>query len=265
PDRGVPAQPQGELPLLRLQAALPAVAGGPAPVPGGGRWIVNVDRRPSYPEEIRRVMKADPTPQQWKAISMPLEPYVVVAGAGSGKTSVIAARVVYLALVALGRLDAPHPGVLPGNVLCLTFTNKATEHLMLTIRYALSDLGLPEGEEPTILNYHGFAAQVLERHGLLAGIEPHQRVLTPAQRTELCARVLDQMAFEHVKTEWQPSVVDKILNLADQAANHRRTPEEIEAFVQDRLPHMAAYRTEQAHQAALERLELARAAAVFRD
>src|SRR5262249_50387423 len=147
---------------------------------------------------IRHVMGgADPTEEQWRAISMPLEPYVVVAGAGSGKTSVIAARVVYLALVALGRLDAEPPGVLPGNVLCLTFTNKATENLVSRIRRALAGLDLPEGEEPTIANYHGFAAQVLERHGLLAGIEPGQRILTQAQRTELCSRVLDDLSFQH--------------------------------------------------------------------
>ena len=36
---------------------------------------------------------------------MPLEPYVLIAGAGSGKTSVMAARVVYLALAATGRVD----------------------------------------------------------------------------------------------------------------------------------------------------------------
>src|SRR5207245_6845526 len=98
-----------------------------------------------------------PTEEPWRATSMPLRPYVVVAGAGSGKTSVIAARVVYLALVAMGRLDADHPGVLPGNMLCLTFTNKATENLFLRIRRALSSLDLPEGEEPTIANYHSFA------------------------------------------------------------------------------------------------------------
>ena len=54
------------------------------------------------PDEIVAALGAEPTPEQWRAISMPLEPYVVVAGAGSGKTSVMAARVVYLALVALG-------------------------------------------------------------------------------------------------------------------------------------------------------------------
>src|SRR5438094_2397661 len=102
----------------------------------------------TYPPEIVAAMGADPTDEQWRAISMPLEPCVVVAGAGSGKTSVIAARVVYLALVAMGRLQADHAGALPGSVLCLTFTNKATENLSLRIRRALSGLDLPEGEEP---------------------------------------------------------------------------------------------------------------------
>ena len=217
------------------------------------------------PPEIRDVMGADPTPEQWRAISMPLEPYVVVAGAGSGKTSVIAARVVYLALVAQGRLDADHHGLLPGNILCLTFTNKATEHLMLMVRSALASLELPEGEEPTILNYHGFAAQVLERHGLLAGIERDQRILTPAQRIELCARVLDRMSFEHVRAEWQPSVIDKILNLADQAANHRIEPDEIIEFVSSRLDELSGYRSEKAYAAALERIELAHAMKQFQE
>src|SRR5437588_6913926 len=160
-----------------------------------------------YPQEVVAAMGAEPTAEQWRAITMPLEPYVVVAGAGSGKTSVIAARIVYLALVAMGRVEAPHDGVLPGCVLCLTFTNKATENLTQRVRRALSTLELPEGEEPEILNYHSFAAQVVDRYGLLIGAEPGERVLTPAQRNELCRRVLDRMSFDQVAAEWQPSVV----------------------------------------------------------
>jgi DNA helicase-2/ATP-dependent DNA helicase PcrA len=219
----------------------------------------------AYPKEIVLAMGAEPTVDQWAAISMPLEPYVVVAGAGSGKTSVIAARVVYLALVAAGRIHADHRGVFPGDVLCLTFTNKATEHLTLKIRRALATLDLAEGEEPTVLNYHGFAAQVLERHGLLAGIEPAQRVLTLAQRSELCGRVLDELSFEYVSAEWQPSLIDKILSLADQLADHRREPEEVIAFSQERLPALSQHRGEAAYRAALERIELAGAVRRFQE
>lgn len=218
----------------------------------------------SYPREIVEFMGGDPTEEQWRAISMPLEPYVLVAGAGSGKTSVMAARVVYLALVALGRIEATNEGVLPGNVLCLTFTNKATENLALRIRHALAPVDLPEGEEPEIANYHGFAAQVLQRYGMLAEVEPGQRVLTSAQRTELCSRVLDLMTFQYVKTEWQPSVVAKILELADQAANHRRSPEEIIRFNEARMEALKGHRSDRAYGASQERIELARAVELFR-
>lgn len=218
-----------------------------------------------YPPEIVTVMGGRaPTAEQWTAISWPLEPYVLVAGAGSGKTSVMAARVVYLALAAMGRLEADHAGVLPGNVLCLTFTNKATENLKARVRHALADLHLAEGEEPEITNYHGFAAQLLDRYGMLAGIEPDQRVLSPAQRTELCARVMDLMTFEHVVTERQEGVIDNILMLDDQASNHRRTPQEIVAFNEERLEQLKEHRSDRAYQAALERIELAKGAAIFR-
>jgi DNA helicase II / ATP-dependent DNA helicase PcrA len=218
----------------------------------------------TYPPEVVEALGAEPTPEQWRAISMPLEPSVVVAGAGSGKTSVMAARVVYLALAAMGRVDAGHSGVLPGNVLCLTFTNKATENLSRRVRRALDALDLDEGEEPTILNYHGFAAEIIERHGLLAGIEPGQRILSTAQRAELCARVLDEMTFRHVPSEWQPSVVTKILELAEQAANHRVTPERIIAFVEGRLEELRTISTsDRAYDAARERLELAEAVVRF--
>jgi DNA helicase II / ATP-dependent DNA helicase PcrA len=216
------------------------------------------------PPEIVSAMGAEPTDEQWAAISMPLEPYVLIAGAGSGKTSVMAARVVYLALVALGRVDAHHRGALPGNVLCLTFTNKATENLQIRVRRALRSLDLPEGEEPEVLNYHGFAASLLDRYGVLAGIEPGQRVLSGAQRNELCARVLDEMTFQHATATYQPTLVSKILELDDQAANHLRTPDEIAAFVRDRLEALQAHRSDRAYVNAQERLELAEAAGRYR-
>jgi DNA helicase-2/ATP-dependent DNA helicase PcrA len=219
----------------------------------------------TIPREIVVAMGDRPTPEQWAAIAAPLEPSVIVAGAGSGKTSVMAARIVYLALVALGRLEATHGGVLPGDVLCLTFTNMATENLILRVRRALSSLDLPDGEEPTILNYHGFAAEILDRHGLLAGVEPGQRILSNAGRAQLCARVLDEMVFEHTPAEWQPSLVAKILELSEQASNHLVEPDQIVAFCRERLEVLLTFgRSDRAYQAALERIELAEAVERYR-
>ncbi len=218
----------------------------------------------AYPEPIVSFLGNEPTEEQWRAISYPLEPFALIAGAGSGKTSVMAARVVYLGMVAAGMLEADHPGVAPGNVLCLTFTNKATEHLRLRVRRALTELRLDEGEEPEIANYHGFAAQVLERHGMLIGLEPGQRVITPAQRAQIAERVLDSMTFRNLTTRWQPTIVGNILALDEQLQNHLVLPEEVEAHVRGKLDTLRAARSAEPYQAALERLELAEAVRRFR-
>jgi DNA helicase-2/ATP-dependent DNA helicase PcrA len=215
------------------------------------------------PEAITRFLGAQPTGEQWRAISYPLRPFALVAGAGSGKTSVMAARVIYLALAAQGLVEGD--GVMPGNVLCLTFTTKATENLSLRIRRALASIeGLQEGEEPEVLNYHGFAAQVIERHGMRVGIEPDQRIVTPAQRMEIAARVLDEMTFERSSTRWQPTIVQRILALDDQLQNHLRTPEELQEHVDSKLQFLESAKSDEPYEAAFERSELARAVAVFR-
>ncbi|HEY5859494.1 MAG TPA: ATP-dependent DNA helicase, partial [Actinomycetota bacterium] len=138
------------------------------------------------------------------------------------------------------------------------------ENLRSRVRRALAGVDLPEGEEPEIVNYHAMAAQVLDRYGILAGIEPGQRVLSQAQRVELAGRVLDEMTFDHVKTEWQPSVVDKILNLDAQAQNHLVEPDAIVEFCTSRLEALKGNRSDRAYYSALERIELAKASAVFR-
>ena len=118
---------------------------------------------------------------------------------------------------------------------------------------------------PRSSNYHALAAQVIDRYGILAGIETGRRVLSQAQRVAIAGRVLDEMSFEHVKTEWQPSVVDKILNLDGQIANHLVDPDDVVAFVEERLPVFKEIaRTDRVYHAALERIELARAVGVFR-
>lgn len=70
-----------------------------------------------------------PTPEQAAVIEAPLVPGLVVAGAGSGKTETMAARVVYL--VATGQ-------VRPDQVLGLTFTRKAAAALSQRIRRRLA-------------------------------------------------------------------------------------------------------------------------------
>ena len=154
------------------------------------------------PEQLREVLGADFTfsAQQFAAITAPLEPAVVIAGAGSGKTTVMAARVVWL--VATGR-------VRPDQVLGLTFTTKATAELQQRIRESLRNAGLlpdrarpltdgeEEVEEPTVATYHSYASNLLAEHGLRIGHEPDTRLIADASRYQLAARAVP-VSYTHL-------------------------------------------------------------------
>ena len=165
--------------------------------------------------------------QQWAAISAPLAPAVVVAGAGSGKTTLMAARVVYLVLTGQVRTD---------EVLGLTFTTKAASELRTRIREALASAGAlddtdPEAEgvlEPTVATYNAYAAGLLTDHGLRIGHEPDTRVITDAARYQLGARVVDRHTGEVVHlTDHPQTVIQNLLALDSAMSEHLVGPDEV--------------------------------------
>ena len=81
------------------------------------------------PRDLCDLLRVPFTTEQLRAATAPMEPAVIVAGAGSGKTAVMAARVVWL--VVTGQVS-------PSAVLGLTFTNKAAAELSSRIRGALA-------------------------------------------------------------------------------------------------------------------------------
>ncbi|MFC7638052.1 UvrD-helicase domain-containing protein [Streptomyces thermogriseus] len=87
------------------------------------------------PEQLKELLGIPFTPEQTACITAPLAPQVIVAGAGSGKTTVMAARVVWL--VGTGQ-------VAPEQVLGLTFTNKAAGELADRVRKALVKAGVTD-------------------------------------------------------------------------------------------------------------------------
>ncbi|HEY3527837.1 MAG TPA: ATP-dependent DNA helicase [Nocardioides sp.] len=176
------------------------------------------------PADLRAVMRTDyeVSPQQWAAISAPLDPAVVIAGAGSGKTSVMAARVVYL--VVTGQVS-------PDQVLGLTFTTKAAGELRGRIRDALESAGFArgvvgeEGEEevlePMVATYNAYAASLLTEHGLRIGHEPDTRVIADAARYQLAGRVIDRHSRPvEALSDSPPHVIQWLLALDGAMAEH---------------------------------------------
>jgi DNA helicase-2/ATP-dependent DNA helicase PcrA len=176
------------------------------------------------PADLRRVMRTDyeVSPQQWAAISAPLEPAVVIAGAGSGKTSLMAARVVYL--VVTGQ-------VTPDQVLGLTFTTKAAGELRSRIRDSLEAAGFARGVvgddvedeilEPMVATYNAYAASLLTEHGLRIGHEPDTRVIADAARYQLAGRVIDRHTRPvEALSDSPPHVIQWLLSLDGAMAEH---------------------------------------------
>ncbi|MFD0380821.1 UvrD-helicase domain-containing protein, partial [Streptomyces sp. NPDC127112] len=87
------------------------------------------------PEQLKELLGIPFTPEQLACVTAPPAPQVIVAGAGSGKTTVMAARVVWL--VGTG-------AVAPEQVLGLTFTNKAAGELAERVRKALARAGITD-------------------------------------------------------------------------------------------------------------------------
>jgi DNA helicase-2/ATP-dependent DNA helicase PcrA len=170
------------------------------------------------------------SPEQLQVISAPPdEPLLVVAGAGSGKTELMALRVVWLVTNAHVRAE---------QVLGLTFTRKAAGELSHRIRLYIGRakrlLGNDEqlAGEPTVATYHSFAARVVREHGMRAGFEPTVRLLTEAacwQLADAAVRQHDSPAMRAYPLG-QASATAAVLDLAAELAEHLRDTDDIARF-----------------------------------
>ncbi|NEB73878.1 ATP-dependent helicase [Streptomyces sp. SID14478] len=223
------------------------------------------------PEQLKELLGIPFTPEQTACIIAPPAPQVIVAGAGSGKTTVMAARVVWL--VGTGQ-------VAPEQVLGLTFTNKAAGELAERVRKALIKAGVTDPEtidpdtppgEPVISTYHAFAGRLLTDHGLRLGLEPTTRLLADATRFQLAARVLREAPGPYpALTRSFADLVSDLLALDGELSEHLVRPERLRAYDRDLLRTLEGVKLGNADlrkvpEAAAARLELAELVSHYRE
>lgn len=193
------------------------------------------------PQQIARALgRPEPTQEQAAIISSPLQPRLVVAGAGSGKTATMVDRVVWLVANGLVRAD---------QVLGVTFTRKAAGELRERMRSRLEELrrqGLvqqeagPEGEarsqDPTILTYHSYANSLVKQYGLRLGIEEDVQMLGEAQTWQLVAQILEHYEGKLPEQERaKSSMVEAVLKLSGECAEHLVSPQQLIDWCQQTL------------------------------
>ncbi len=177
-----------------------------------------------------------PTEEQAAIIQAPMGPGLVVAGAGSGKTETMAARVVYL--VATGQ-------VRPDQVLGLTFTRKAAAALSQRVRRRLRMLGHSElvrlpaaagaSGDPEIATYHAFGGRLIADFGPLAGVEPASRILTPTGAWQLARSVVGRWDGD-LHTDLGPDqVTERLLAISGALADHLTSSDVLSEVLADLL------------------------------
>lgn len=167
-----------------------------------------------------------PTAEQRAVIEAPPRPLLVVAGAGSGKTETMAARVVWL--VANGHVE-------PDEVLGLTFTRKAAAELaerVATRLRALRSAGIwaPGRDEwgaqalggtPSVSTYHSYAGRLVGEHALRLGYEPGSRLLAQAAAWQYAAAAVARYEGPMDEVPYtESSVIAGVVDLAGEMAEH---------------------------------------------
>ena len=187
------------------------------------------------------------TPSQREAVTHLDGPLLIVAGAGTGKTTVIARRIAWL--IATRRAK-------PSEILSLTFTEKAAAEMEARV-----DQLVPYGYTDTwISTFHAFGDRVLREQALEIGIAPDFRVLSRPEQFIFFRDRLFEMPLERYRPLGDPTrYIRALLTLISRAKDEDIAPEAYEAFALGLQASAAAnpFQTEDSDQAA-SHLELAR-------
>ena len=130
--------------------------------------------------------------EQFRAVTAPLGPLLVLAGAGSGKTKVLVSRIAYL----IQQHQAS-----PYRILAVTFTNKAANEMKDRLQALVGDIRIGALWMGT---FHGLAYRLLRAHNEMAGLSPHFQVLDSDDQLRLVKRAC------------------KLLNISDEQAEAKQ-------------------------------------------
>src|SRR3989454_9339331 len=112
---------------------------------------------------------------QREAVTHDAGPLLIIAGAGTGKTTVITRRIAWLIAQRRAR---------PEEILALTFTDKAAaemeERVDTLVQYGYADV--------EISTFHAFGDRLLREHALEMGLQPDFRVLNRAEQEPIAER-----------------------------------------------------------------------------
>ncbi len=129
--------------------------------------------------------------EQLSAIKHKTGPLLIIAGAGTGKTTVITERVKYLIEKKLAR---------PEEILALTFTEKAAremeERIDIALAYGLTNMW--------VMTFHSFCERILRQQALHIGLDPRFKLTSEAETTQLIRKNLFKFKLNYFRPLGNP-------------------------------------------------------------
>src|SRR5947208_553028 len=184
---------------------------------------------------------------QREAVTHDAGPLLIIAGAGTGKTTVITRRIAWLIAQKKAR---------PEEILALTFTDKAAaemeERVDTLVPYGYADV--------EIATFHAFGDRLLREHALELGLQPDFRVLNRAEQVIFLRDRLFQLPLDRYRPLGDPTRhLQALITLISRCKDEDISPEEYAAHA-DRLAALAhaAPEDEALRERAAQQLELAR-------
>jgi DNA helicase-2/ATP-dependent DNA helicase PcrA len=141
-------------------------------------------------------------PEQQAAVTLPDQPALILAGAGSGKTRVLTTRIAWL--ISTGKAS-------PGGILAVTFTNKAAKEMLtrLTAMLPINTRGMWVG------TFHGLCNRLLRAHHRDAGLPQLFQILDTADQLSAIKRLLKALNVDDEK--YPPKQLQYFINAAKES------------------------------------------------
>ena len=165
----------------------------------------------------------DLNPQQREAVESTQGAVLVLAGAGTGKTRVLTTRLAHILNQGLA---------MPGQILAVTFTNKAAQEMKERVA---GMLGNPVVENWWLGTFHALAARMLRRHADLVGLTPQFTIIDPDDQLRLIKQLMEDMNIDVKKSP--PKAARSIIErLKDRALGPDEVdPKDVAGFANEKM------------------------------
>lgn len=162
--------------------------------------------------------------EQLEAVKHGRGPLLIIAGAGTGKTTVITERIKHLIISKLAS---------PDEILALTFTDKAAREMEERV-----DIAMPYGyTQMWISTFHSFCDRVLRQEALHIGLDPKFRLLTQTEAVQLIRSNLFKFDLNYFLSLGNPDkFILGMLQHFSRLQDEDITPAEYENFVKKLNP-----------------------------